>query len=66
MRRMNISLQKYFLLEDIRHALQQVNGMEMLQALEIRCRCLRFGQWENVKDITEDDAVSVGRVDEKY
>lgn len=67
MRRMNISLQKYFLLEDIRHALQMVNGMEMLNALEARCKCLKFGQWSSVEDSVEsEDSQSVDSAWKKY
>ena len=61
-----ISDRRWYLLQDIRIAVQMCGEYFERETFENRCRCLRFGNWKYVKPDTEDDAVAVSKVDRKF
>lgn len=61
---MDISSVRFFLLQDVRIALQAVGEEKYQSRDEVShsiCKCLRFGQFKNLKEINEieDDVVSL-------
>ena len=62
----NIFLQRYFLMQDIIHAIQMTDGIEILTKLEERCRCLHFGRWENVEPESPERNQAIDFVVDKF